>query len=133
VEVYDLDRPSGHLANISSRGLVQTGDEVMIGGFIVDGGRPQNTIVRAIGPSLPVSGALADPKLEIYNSEGVLVASNNDWRGTQEAEVIATGIPPTHNRESAIAREIPAGAYTALVRGFDGAPGVALVEVYALD
>jgi hypothetical protein len=120
------------LANISSRGFVQTDDNVMIGGFIVVGTSSQRVIVRAIGPSLPVPGALGDPTLELYNSNGVIIASNDNWRSDQEAEIIASTVPPTNDLESAIVATLPPTAHTAIVRGKDGTTGVALVEVFAL-
>ena len=134
VEAYDLDPTvDSKLANISTRGLVGTGDNVLIGGFIVLGIDAQEVIVRAIGPSLPVMGKLADPTLELYDSNGVLLASNDNWRDTQEAEIIATTIPPTNDAESALVETLPPAAYTAIVQGKDGTTGVALVEVYALQ
>jgi subtilisin-like proprotein convertase family protein len=133
VEAYDLDRAvDSKLANISTRGLVQTGDNVMIAGTIVQGGLPQRVIVRALGPSLPLAGALADPTLELRDGNGALIASNDDWSDDQAADIIAT-IPPTNSRESAIVAILPTGGYTAIVRGLDGTTGVALVEVYALN
>ena len=134
VEVYDLDLTvDSKLANISTRGLVQTGDNVMIGGFIIAGSAPEKLIVRAIGPSLPVSGKLADPTLELYDPNGQKIAHNNDWRETQEAEIIASTVPPANDLESAIVSTLTPGGYTAIVRGVGGATGVALVEVYSLD
>ena len=140
VEVYDLDPAAdSKLANISTRGQVQTGNDVMIGGIIVVGTGPQRVIVRAIGPSLGgagVAGALQDPTLELHNSDGTLLASNDNWRDTQEAEIIASTVPPTNNLESAIVATLlpsPSGlGYTAIVRGVNGATGVALVEFFAL-
>ena len=125
VEVYDLDRTvDSKLANISTRGLVQTGDNVMIGGFIVLGTDSQKVIVRAIGPSLPLAGKLADPTLDLYDGNGVLLASNDNWRDTQEAEIIATTIPPTNDAESAIVQTLaPVPLYTAIVRGKNGTTG----------
>jgi hypothetical protein len=90
-------------------------------------------IVRAIGPSLTVSGALGDPTLELHDGNGALIASNDDWRTDQEAEIIATTIPPTNDLESAIVRDLAPGAYTAIVRGVNNTTGVALVEVYGLN
>ena len=96
VEAYDLDLAAIRiLANISTRGLVQTGDNVMIGGIIILGTDAQQVLLRAIGPSLPVAGALADPTLELHDKDGVTIASNDNWRSDQEAEIIATIIPPT--------------------------------------
>ena len=122
------------LANISTRLRVETGDNVLIGGFIVTGTAPKKVLVRAIGPSLPVAGALADPILELRNSTGV-IRSNDNWRSTQEAEIIATTIPPANDAESAIVETLPANnsAYTAIVRGVNNGTGVALVEAYDLD
>lgn len=133
VEVYDI-APAANaiLANISTRGFVQTGDDVLIGGVVIQGPDPQRVIVRALGPSLPKPDKLADPMLELYNSDGVLIAQNDDWR-TDEAEVQATGIPPKNDAESAIVRTLPPGSYTAIVRGKNDGTGLGLVEVYALE
>ena len=134
VEVYDLDRTvDSKLANISTRGFVQTGDNVLIGGLIVLGQNPLRVIVRAIGPSLPVPGTLANPTLELHDGNGALIASNDNWRSDQEAEIIATGIPPTNDMESAIVRNLAPGNYTAIVRGVNNTTGVALVEAYGLN
>jgi hypothetical protein len=136
VEAYDLDRTvDSKLANISTRGLVQTGDNVLIAGTIVLGQTSQNVIVRAIGPSLNLPGKLADPILELRDGNGGLIRSNDNWRSDQEAEIIATGIPPTNDLESAIVATLPASgaSYTAIVRGVNGTTGVAVVEVYALN
>ena len=134
VEAYDLDRTvDSKLANISTRGFVQTGENVLIGGLIVLGQNPLRVIVRAIGPSLPVPGALANPTLELHDGSGTLIASNDDWRSDQEAEIIATGIPPTNNLESAIVRNLTPSNYTAIVRGVNNTTGVALVEAYGLN
>jgi hypothetical protein len=133
VEVYDLDSSvDSKLANISTRGRVETGDNAMIGGFIVLNGS-QKVIVRAIGPSLPVSGALQDPVLELHNANGAVLQTNDNWRTDQEAEIIAARVPPTRNEESAIVRTLTPGNYTAVVRGVNNTMGVALVEVYALN
>jgi hypothetical protein len=133
-EVYDLDRTvNSKLANISTRGLVQTGNNVMIGGFILMGPDSQKVIVRAMGPSLPLFGALNNPTLELHDGNGALFAVNDDWRNDQEAEIIATGLAPSSNLESALVRTLPPGNYTAIVRGVNDTAGVALVEVYALN
>jgi len=135
VEAYDLDLTAGSkLANISTRGLVGTGDNVLIGGFILLGLDSQRVIVRAIGPSLPIGGTLPDPTLELRDGNGALLQSNDNWRTTQEAEIIGTGIPPSNDLESAIVATLPGNgsAFTAIVRGVNNATGVALVEVYAL-
>jgi probable HAF family extracellular repeat protein len=133
VEVYDLDSTvDSKLANISTRGLVQTGDNVMIGGFIVLGSEAEKVIVRAIGPSLPLAGNLADPTLELHDSNGVLVMSDDNWRDGQESEITATGLAPTNDAESAIVQTLAPAAYTAIVQGKNGTTGIALIEVYAL-
>ncbi len=133
VEVYDLDDAApATLANISTRGRVNTGDNVMIGGFIVGGMQPARVLVRAIGPSLPVAGALADPILEVHDRNGNTIL-NDDWRATQEAEIIATTVPPTNNLESALIATLVPGNYTAVVRGKNEGTGVALVEVFRLQ
>ena len=136
VEAYDLDRSvDSKLANISTRGLVQTGDNVLIAGTIVLGQISQRVLVRAIGPSLPVPGALGDPTLELRDGNGGLIRSNDNWRSDQEAEIIATTIPPSNDLESALVATLPANgaAYTAIVRGVNGTTGVAAVEVYGLN
>jgi hypothetical protein len=140
VEAYDLNQANSdsQLANISTRGFVDTGDNVMIGGVIVGGGASANTarvLVRGIGPSLGaagVQGALQDPTLELHNSNGAVVAQNDNWQDTQKPEIIATTIPPTKDAESAIVRTLSAGNYTAILRGKSGTTGVALVELYNL-
>ena len=134
VEAYDLDRSvDSKFANIATRGLVQTGNDVMIGGLIVLGEQPQRVIIRAIGPSLPVAGRLEDPLLGLFDGNANLITSNNNWKDTQREEIEGTTIPPSHDLESAIVTSLSPGAYTAIVSGVDDATGVALVEVYALD
>ncbi len=125
VEAYDLDPAvDSKLANISTRGPVETGNDVLIGGIIVVGSDAQKVIVRALGPSLgnaDVSGVLPDPTLELHDNDGALIAFNDDWRDTQEGEVIASTVPPTNDLESAIVATLPASAtgigYTAVMRG----------------
>ena len=134
IEVYDLDRTvDSKLANISTRGLVQTGDNVMIGGLIVLGANPQDVIIRAIGPSLPLAGKLANPTLELYDSNGATLATNDDWRSDQEAEIVASNLAPSDDLESALVRTLAPAAYTAIVRGAADTTGIALVEAYALN
>lgn len=133
IEAYDLDQTvDSKLANISTRGFVQTGDDVMIGGLIVLGSEPARAIIRAIGPSLPLNGALGNPTLELHDKDGNTIASNDDWRSDQEAEILATNIPPDNDAESAIVATLNPEAYTAIVRGKDNTTGVALVEAYQL-
>jgi hypothetical protein len=136
-EVYDLDRTAdSKLANISTRGLVEPGDNVMIGGTIVIGDIPARVLLRAMGPSLTnfgVPNALQDPMLELHDGNGALIAANDNWRTDQEAQIIATGIPPSNNLESAIVRDLLPGNYTAIVRGSNNSTGVALIEAYGVD
>jgi phospholipase/lecithinase/hemolysin len=137
VEAYDLDSAAvSTLANTSTRGFVETGDDVLIGGFIIGNGGSDTVIVRAIGPSLADSGVatpLADPTLDLYDANGAIILSDDDWRDTQEALIQSTGLAPTNDAESAIIRSLEPGSYTAVVRGKDDGTGVALVEVYNLQ
>jgi hypothetical protein len=134
VEVYDLDTAAdSNLANISTRASVQTGDSVLIGGLIVVGTSAADVIVRAIGPSLNILGAMADPTLELRDGSGTLLASNDNWRSTQETAILDTGVAPTHDAEAAIVASFAPGSYTAIVRGANGTAGVAVVEVYQLN
>ncbi|HEV2806602.1 MAG TPA: choice-of-anchor tandem repeat GloVer-containing protein [Chthoniobacterales bacterium] len=144
VEVYDLGQGAGStLANISSRGFVDAGDDAMIGGLIVGGGSgggSANVFVRGIGPSLSgagVSGPLQDPTLEFRNSSGTLLAANDDWKvatdgSSQQGKIEATTVAPTNDLESAILLAVPSGNYTAVLRAKGNTAGVAVVEVYAL-
>jgi uncharacterized repeat protein (TIGR03803 family) len=145
VEVYDLNQAvNSKLANISTRGFVDTGNNVMIGGLIVSGGFAGGTarvIVRAIGPSLSASGiqgALQDPNLELHDSSGTTLASNDNWKirpdgSSQQGEVEATGIPPTSDLESALVQTLGPGNYTTIVRGAGTTTGIAVVEAYTLQ
>ncbi|HSH38681.1 MAG TPA: hypothetical protein VK993_07840, partial [Chthoniobacterales bacterium] len=139
IEVYDLnDTPtatSGRLANISTRGFVGKNDDVLIAGVIAFGNAAQRVIVRAIGPDLVRHGvrdALEDPTLELYDAAGTLVASNDNWRDRQEAEITGTQLAPQRDREAAIVATLIPSVYTAVVRGKGGTTGTALVEVYDL-
>ena len=137
--------PRSTLANISARAFVQTGDNVMIGGFMVQGTEPKRVIIRAIGPDLTQYGvpdALANPTLELHDGTGALIASNNNWMTTiiggiitsnQVHEIQASGYAPGNPLDSAIIADLPAGNYTAIVRGVNNLTGVALVEVYSLQ
>jgi hypothetical protein len=124
----------GQLLNISTRMRVQTGENVLIGGFIITGTDPKRVLTRAIGPSLSqfFSGVLADPTLQLFQGS-TLLQSNDDWKTDQQAEIVATGIPPTNDLESAIVRTLAPGAYTAIVSGKNNSTGIALVEAYDLD
>lgn len=126
------------LLNISTRAFVQGGDNTLIGGFIVRGnGLVNGTIAaRAIGPSLATFGVptpLQDPVLEVRDAGGALVAQNDDWRTSQQAQIQAAGLAPSNDHESALITTLPAGNYTAIVRGFNDSTGNALVEVYNLQ
>jgi hypothetical protein len=137
VEVYDLDRTvDSKLANISTRGFVQTGDDVLFAGTIVLGQTAQGVLLRAIGPSLTIAGKMLDPTMELRDANGGLIRANDNWRtGGQEADIIASTIPPSHDSEAAMVADLPANgaSYTAIVRGVGHTTGIAVVEVYALD
>jgi len=147
VEVYDLSGDaSSILGNISTRSFVQTDDNVMIGGFIVQGAQPKRVIIRAIGPELGappynIPDAMVNPTLELHDGTGALIASNDNWATTiiggiitsnQFHDIVNSGHAPADGRESAIIVDLPAGNYTAIVRGVNNTTGVALVEVYDL-
>jgi hypothetical protein len=146
VEVYDLSPETDSiLRNISTRSFVQTGDNVMIGGFIIEGPEPKRVILRAIGPELSrfgVPNVLSDPTLELHDRTGALIGVNDNWQHTiiggiitsdQMRDIQASGHAPGDVRESAIIAELPAGNYTVIVRGVNNTTGVALVEVDDLD
>jgi hypothetical protein len=135
-EVYDLDiAGDSQLVNISTRGSVETGDNILIGGFILRG-NTATVLLRAIGPELTAHGvpnALQDPTLELRDINGGLIMENDNWRENQQTEINGTGIAPTDDRESAIFKLLPGGNYTAIVRGKSGSVGVGLVEAYRLS
>ena len=143
---YDLTQPSqASLSNISTRSFVQTGEHVMIGGFIVQGSGPKRVIIRAIGPELTQFGipdALANPRLELHNGSGTLIGTNDDWQTTiiggiitsnQVSDIQNSGHAPSAATESAIIADLQSGNYTAIVQGVNNTAGVALVEVYDLN
>jgi hypothetical protein len=137
IELYDLDAvANANLSNISTRGFVQNGANVMIGGFIVGGASGSvNVIVRALGPSLAQFGVpnpLADPHLGLYDGNGTLMMSNDNWKDSQQAAIQNSGFQPPNNLDSAILVTLPTGPYTAIVTGKNGGTGVGLVEVYRL-
>ncbi len=139
VEAYDIDPLLGEesrFANISTRAFVQTGDNILIGGFIPGGDRPIRVMVRAIGPSLTASGvinAMQDPVLEVVDANGNSVATNDNWPASPDApEITASGLAPLDARESAIIFEPGPNQHTALVRGVNNTTGVALAEIYDL-
>jgi hypothetical protein len=148
VEVYDLGTATGSvLGNISTRSFVQTVDNVMIGGFIIQGTQSKTVIVRAIGPELSappfnIPNALGNPTMELHDSTGALIASNDNWVSTiiggiittgQYNDILNSGHAPSDGRESAIIADLQPGNYTAIVRGVNNTTGVGLVEVYDLD
>jgi hypothetical protein len=138
VEAYEMDSNSTRLVNLSTRGRVGALDEAMIGGFIVNEGT-KRLIVRALGPSLAtgdsaLADTLSDPVLELHDAFGNLIAINDDWASSpQAAEILSSKLAPANRWESAIVADLAAGNYTAVVRGFGGTFGTALVEVFDLD
>ena len=138
IEVYDVDVLStSQVSNISTRGRVQTGNNVMIGGFIVSGASGSiNLVVRVLGPTLTqfgVANALADPTLQLYDGNGTIIASNNNWKDSQQTQIQNSGRQPPNNLEPAIAVTVSPGNYTAIVRGNNNTTGVGLVEVYQVS
>jgi hypothetical protein len=135
-EMYDLSQPpTSTVANLSVRGFVGDGDNVLIGGIIVNGLATQEVLFRGVGPDLTSAGvanALADPTLELHDINGALIASNDNWKSNQQAQIEATGLAPGDDRDAAILLTLVPGDYTAIVRGSGGTTGVALVEAYAL-
>ncbi len=139
VEVYDLDSATNsRLANISTRGSVQTADNVMIGGFALGGSsiNPARVVVRGLGPSLAAAGIntpLANPTLQLFDSNGQSVAFNDNWTddASQAAQLQALNLAPTNAGESAIVMMLPPGLYTTVVAGHSGGTGIGLIEVYA--
>jgi sugar lactone lactonase YvrE len=126
-----------HLLNISTRGFFQGGNDTLIAGFVVGGNGPVGTkiLVRALGPSLAAFGitnALPDPVIELRDSSGTLIASNNDWKDTQADAIVTTGLAPSDDHESAILTTLHGGAYTAVLGSATGTPGTAVIEVYNL-
>lgn len=119
--------------NIAGRVFAQTGDKVGIAGFIISGSGTKRIMARAIGPSLSVNGKLQDPYLEIHDSNGSAPLTNDNWRDTQEAEIQQTGLAPTNDKESAIVKRLPAGNYTAIIRGADNSPGIGVIQLYDLS
>jgi hypothetical protein len=135
VQIYDVDSfGNSKLANISSRGSVQTGDNVLIAGLIVVGQNTQKVLVRAIGPSLSIAGKLADPALELHNANGTMVEANDNWDlSNNKQAIIDSGLAPANPVESAILHTLSPGAYTAIVSGSGGATGIAVVEAYGIQ
>ena len=135
IQAYDLDTlANSKLANVSTRGLVGTGDNVLFAGTIVVGQESQKVIIRALGPSTGVSGSMADPTLELRDGQGTALETNDNWGDSPNKQAILdSGIPPTNSSESAIVRTLPPASYTAIVRGAGGTTGIAVIEVFALN
>ena len=133
-ELYDLRASSSRAGNVSTRGQVGTGDDILIGGFIIGGSTAKRVVIRAIGPSLSQSNVpnpLSDPYLELRDSNGNLLEANDDWQQSPEAGIIiADHLAPSSSKESAMAPTLAPGNYTALVKGVGGTTGTGLVEVY---
>ena len=133
-ELYDLHTTGGRAGNISTRGQVLSGDNILIGGFIIGGTDAKTVVARAIGPSLGGAGVanpLSDPSLELRDGNGDLLQSNDDWQQGGDADTIANdGLAPTDPKEAAVLATLNPGSYTALVSGENGATGIGLVEVY---
>jgi hypothetical protein len=137
VEVYDIEKSvSSALTNVSTRGFVGTDQNVMIGGFITEGGNGSTeVVVRGLGPTLTqfgVSGALADPVVTLVDQNGMVVKTNDNWRNTQQAAIQATGLALPDDLESAMVVTVATGRYTAILSGQNGGTGIGLVEVYKL-
>ena len=137
VEAYDLSPLSvSKLANISTRGSVGAGDDVLISGFIVGDVASNTVVVRALGPSLASAGItdpLGDPMLTVYDSNGTAIANNDNWQDDiSELDIEKNGLAPTDSAESATILQLPAGSYTAIVTGVNDTTGVGLLEVFDL-
>jgi hypothetical protein len=135
IEVYEMAQAGSRLMNISTRGFVGTGDNVMIGGVILTGTDPATILFRAIGPSLASAGIqnpLTDPTLGLFNAQGTKIANDNNWKDSQQSAIQATGLAPSDDRESALLVDLSAGNYTAIVSGVNNTTGVALIEAYQL-
>jgi hypothetical protein len=136
VEAFDLDPfANSKLANISTRGFVQTDDNRMFAGFIAGppSAAPTGILIRGMGPSLSnfgIANPLQNPTLELHDSNGTTLRVNDDWKDTQQADIEATGIPPGNNSESAILVDVAPGTYTAILAGKGGGTGIGLIEIY---
>jgi hypothetical protein len=134
IELYDLHTSGGRAGNISTRGFVSGGDQVLIGGFIVGGNQSKDVVVRALGPSTGIPGALSDPMVELRDASGSLLFANDNWGTDPKAPQIQTeGLAPGNPAESALQATLNPGSYTAIVRSANDNPGVALVEIYDLS
>jgi hypothetical protein len=124
------------LGNLSTRGVVGTEQDVMIGGTIITGPDAARVVFRALGPSLASAGIqnpMGDPQLDLFNANGGKISANNNWNDSEAAAISGAGLAPIHDSESALVADLSPGNYTAVVSGVDGATGVALVEAYHLQ
>jgi hypothetical protein len=137
VEVYDLEQSAASkLGNLSTRGSVGSASNVMIGGAIVTGSDTAKVIFRALGPSLAAAGVrnpISDPQINLFDANGAGISSNNNWKDSQQAAILATGLAPANDLESAVIADLAPGNYTAVVSGVGGASGIGLVEAYHLQ
>ena len=138
IGVYEVDHPETPLINISTRGRVLTGNDVMIGGFVISGTGPQTVAIVATGPSLAAFGItspLANPTLRLVrSSDQAVLATNDDWQSASNAaDITAAGVAPSNALDSAILVTLPPGAYTAIVEGVGGGTGVAVIGVYRVN
>jgi hypothetical protein len=135
IEIYEMAQSGARLINISTRGFVGTGDNVMIAGLILVGTDAATIVLRAIGPTLVnygLSGVLVDPTLDLFDGNGTRIGTDNNWKDSQQAPIQATGLAPSDDRESALLVDLAPGNYTAIVRGANNTTGIALVEAYHL-
>jgi hypothetical protein len=133
IEIFEVDATASLLSNISTRGFVGTGDDVLIGGVIINGTSDKTVTIRARGPSLAefgVSGLVADPVLELFDVSGALIDRNDNWRDHQNANLTRSDLRPSNDFEATITRLLPPGAYTAVVRGANQSTGIGIVEVF---
>ncbi len=136
LELYGLEVDSAaQFGNLSSRGFVDTGENVLIGGIILNGNNTASVLFRAIGPSLSgaVTDSLEDPMIEIFDEQGNSIATNDNWMTDQMVEIQATGLAPGDDLESAVLVDLAAGSYTAIVSGANGTTGIGLVEAYRIQ
>ena len=136
VEAYDVTPGNSHVGNISTRADIAVPSDIMVGGFIIGGDDSTAVIVRALGPSLAAFGianALPNPALEIYDSNGSQIATNDDWRSSQAQEIQATNLAPTNNLEAAVVATLEPGNYTVVVHDDGAGTGIGLVEIYNLE
>jgi hypothetical protein len=137
IEAFEMGSSAARLSNVSTRAHVGINDDVLIGGFIVNGSQSKSLVVRALGPSLSaagVAGVLANPTLALHDSSGTQIASNDNWQsGGQSSQISASGYAPSNSLESAILATLSPGTYTAIVRGVNSTTGVGMVEVFDRD